>query len=74
VDFTPTAEIVIVEEAALREHLDEVRATLGAGDTLHLVSASGERLGVESISLADALPNRPPEQHPPEQRPIWLRD
>jgi hypothetical protein len=74
VDTTGAAEIVIVEEAALRERLDAVRAALGPGDMLHLVTAtSGERLVVEVIGgvdvAADTLLNRPTVR-----RPIWLRN
>lgn len=74
VDTTAAAEIVIVEEAAFQERLDAVRAALGPGDVLHLVTAvTGERLVVEVIGgadvTADALLNRPAVR-----RPIWLRD
>ena len=73
VDTTSAAELVIVEEAAFRAHLDDVRAALGAGDMLHLVSVAGERLAVDVIAApdveSDPVPNRPPDR-----RPIWLRN
>jgi hypothetical protein len=73
VDTTAAAEIVIVEEAALRERLDAVRATLGSGDVLHLVtSAPGERLVVEVIGGADVTADAPLSR-PAVRRPIWLR-
>ena len=60
-DATAWAEVVIVEEEALRARLDDVRALLGAGDVLHLVTAVGERLSVESLrGEGDDLPARPP--------------
>ena len=59
-DATAWAEVVIVEEEALRTRLDEVRALLGAGDFLHLVTASGDRLSVESLRGGDGPPARPP--------------
>jgi hypothetical protein len=73
VDTTPTAEIVIVEEAAFRARLDHVRAVLGAGDMLHLVTTAGERLVVEVIEPPDVLDDAP-WSRPPEKRPVWLRD
>lgn len=60
-DVTPCAALVIVEEEALRAHLDEVRAVLGAGDALHLITVAGDRLSVEALRGADAEPlPRPP--------------
>ena len=60
-DATAWAEVVIVEEEALRARLDEVRALLGAGDSLHLATASGDRLSVESLRGGDkGSPARPP--------------
>lgn len=71
VDTTGSSELVIVEEAALREHLGALRAALGAGDMLHLIACGGARLSVEVIAPpdvdADSLPERPPERRPP-----WL--
>lgn len=70
-DTTAAAELVIVEEAALRVRLAEVRATLAEGDTLHLITHSGGRLVVEVIEPPDAgadrLVLRPADQIPP-----WL--
>ncbi len=60
-DMTASSELVIVEEAAFRQHLDEVRAVLHAGDMLHLISRIGERLTVEVIAGGDAV-LRPPWQ------------
>lgn len=59
-DATAWAEVVIVEEEALRARLDDVRALLGTGDVLHLVTASGNRLSVESLRGGDEPPARPP--------------
>lgn len=61
-DAMAWAEVVIVEEEALRARLDEVRALLGAGDSLHLVTANGDRLSVESLrgGRGDGPPVRPP--------------
>lgn len=73
VDTTPAAEIVIVEEAALRAHLEEVQAALGEGDTLHLVTASGERLVIEVIAAPGGLADSPPKPSS-ERRPIWLKN
>ncbi len=53
---TPGAVLAIVEEEALRAHLDEVRAALGTGDMLHLITAAGDRLTVEVVRSADAQP------------------
>mgnify|MGYP000005846520 CR=1 FL=1 len=64
-DVTPGAALVIVEEAALRAHLDELRAVLGSGDVLHLITAAGDRLTVEVVRSADAQPLA---------RPWWLND
>ncbi len=74
VDTTAAAEIVIVEEAALRERLEAVRAALGVGDILHLVTtAPGERLVVEVIGGADVTADSP-LRRPAVRRPVWLRD
>ncbi len=60
-DATAWAEVVIVEEEVLRARLGDVRALLDAGDVLHLVTASGDRLSVESLrGGGDKLPARPP--------------
>lgn len=71
-DTTADAELVIVEEAALREHLAEVQAALGEGDMLHKITKAGERLYVNVIAapgvMADNLSNRPPGR-----KPVWLR-
>ncbi len=71
-DTTAVSEIVIVEEAAFRARLDDVRATLDDGDMLHMVSRTGDRLQVTAIVppevSSDPLPARPPERRPP-----WLR-
>lgn len=68
-DTTGTSEVVIVEEEALREQVSAVRATLGAGDMLHLIARQGERLSVEVIAPpdveADSVPDRPAERRPP---------
>lgn len=72
-DTTPASEIVIVEEAAFRARLAEVRATLGADDLLHLVTLRpGGRLGVEAITAPDV--DDPLGPRPPARRPPWLRD
>ncbi len=72
-DTTGASELVIVAEAAFRAHIGEVRATLGAGDMLHLVAQVKGRLQVQVIAppdvTADALPQRPPTRRPP-----WLRE
>ena len=72
-DTTPAAEIVVVETAALRAHLDAVRAALGAQDMLHLITANGDRLAVEVIAgpeaAADETLNRPLAR-----RPAWQQD
>jgi hypothetical protein len=74
VDTTAAAEIVIVEEAAFRAHLDAVRAALGAGDMLHLVTTTaGERLVVEVIGGAEVTADTPLNR-PAARRPVWLRD
>jgi hypothetical protein len=73
VDTTPAAEIVIVEETALRAHLEDVQATIGAGDTLHLVTASGERLVIEVIAAPGGLADSPPELVS-WRRPVWLKN
>jgi hypothetical protein len=74
VDMTAAAEIVIVEEAAFRAHLDAVRAALGADDMLHLVTtAAGERLVVEVIGGAEVTADTPLNR-PTARRPVWLRD
>ncbi len=73
VDTTAAAEIVIVEEAALRERLDAVRSALGAEDVLHLVTTlSGGRLVVEVIGGADVVDDSPLSR-PAVRRPVWLR-
>ncbi len=60
-DATACAEVVIVEEASLRARLGDVQALLGAGDTLHLVTVSGERLSVEALhGPGRDMPARPP--------------
>ncbi len=68
-DTTGASELVIVEEAALREQIGAVRAALGAGDMLHLIARQGERLAVEVIAPtdvdADSSPDRPAERRPP---------
>jgi hypothetical protein len=73
VDTTSAAEIVIVEEAAFRVRLDDVRAALGEGDMLHLITTAGERLMVEVIAAPDVLADSPLNR-PAERRPAWLRD
>ncbi len=55
-DVTPAAALVIVEEDALRAHLDEVRAALGADDTLHLITATEDRINVETLRGVNARP------------------
>jgi len=64
-DTTPCAELVIVEEKALRAHLDSLRAALGAGDVLHVIVAAGDRLNVETV--------RGPAPQP-LTRPPWLAE
>ncbi len=69
-DMTASAEIVIVDKAAIRAQLDAVRAALGPGDRLHLVSAQGDRLSVEVI----AAPGEPLAADWPRgegSRPPW---
>jgi hypothetical protein len=72
-DTTPTAEVVIVEEAALDAHLAEVRAVLGEHDMLHKITKRGDRLYVNVIAspgvMADDLARRPADR-----RPAWLSD
>lgn len=63
-DVTPWAALVIVEEAALRARLDDVCAALGANDSLHLITVTGERLNVETV-------RSPAAQHA-LARPFWL--
>ena len=69
-DMTASAELVIVDEAALRAQLDAVRAALGPGDRLHLISAQGDRLNVEVIAAPDepVSPDVPTREGP---RPPW---
>ncbi|MEL7673564.1 MAG: hypothetical protein AAGU78_07480 [Chloroflexota bacterium] len=69
-DMTGCAEIVIVEEAALRAQLHTVRATLGPADRLHLISVQGARLSVEVIAApgADLSPGAQAADGP---RPPW---
>ncbi len=70
--MTPAAEVVIVEEAALRRQIEAVRAALGSGDRLLLIGAQGERLHVEQIAPPDE--DAPPVYPiPVEQRPPWRR-
>lgn len=70
-DTTPVSEIVIVEEAAFRVRLNNVRATLGPNDMLHMVIKTKDRLRVVVIAspeiMADDLARRPAER-----RPVWL--
>lgn len=68
-DMTACAEIVIVEEAALREKLHAVRAVLGPADRLHLVSAQGARLNVEVIATSGV--DLSPGVAPDRLRPSW---
>ena len=65
-DTTAASALVIVEEAAFRAHLDEVRAVLGSEDALHLIAAEGARLSVEAITHDDT------DDQPASQRPPWL--
>ena len=71
-DTTASAELVIVEEAAFDAHRAEVLAVLGAGDVLHKIGKTGDRLVVNVIAppdvMADPLPNRPASRRPP-----WLQ-
>lgn len=69
-DMTASAELVIVDAAALRAQLDAVRAALGPGDRLHLISAQGDRLNVEVIAAPDEplSPDFPAHDGP---RPPW---
>ncbi len=68
-DTTGASELVIVEEAALREHTGAVRAVLGQGDMLHVIARVGDRLSVDVIAPpdveADSVPDRPAERRPP---------
>lgn len=68
----PAAEVVIVDEAALRGQIEAVRAALETGDRLLLIGAQGERLRVEQIAPPgeDMIPGQP---IPVEQRPPWRR-
>ena len=70
-DTTASAELVIVEEAAFRAKLEDVRRTLGEQDVLHLVTQQGARLAVETVEASDSPASVP--QRPPAQRPPWLR-
>jgi hypothetical protein len=71
-DTTASAELVIVEESALKEHLDTVRAALGENDMIHRISKTGDRLYVNVIArgviMADSLSGRPAERRPPWQQ------
>jgi len=69
-DMTACAEIVIVEEAALRAQLQAVRAALGPADRLHLVSAQGGRLNVEAIAAPGGSLS-PGAQATDGPRPPW---
>ncbi len=72
-DTTGSAELAVVDPVLIREHSAAVRATLGDGDMLHLITRVGERLTVEVIAQPsvddDRIPNRPALRRPP-----WLRD
>jgi len=70
--MTPAAEVVIVDEAALRGQIEALRAALGTGDRLLLIGAQGEHLRVEQIAPPgeDMIPGQP---IPVEQRPPWRR-
>ena len=70
-DTTASAELVIVEEAAFRARLEDVRRALGEQDVLHLITQQGARLAVETVEAADHP--APIPQRPPAQRPPWLR-
>lgn len=72
-DTTASAQLVIVEEAALRAHEDAIRAALGPGDMLHLITASGDRLRVSVIAPPGVMADRQPRR-PPERRPPWLNE
>jgi len=65
-DTTPCAELVIVEEAAFRQRIEEARAALGPRDTLHLIARTGDRLAVQTV-LSPSAPG-------PSSRPPWLAD
>ncbi len=72
-DTTGAAELVIVDPMRVREQIADVRAALGDGDMLHLITRLGERLSVEVIARPsvddDTMPTRPPARRPP-----WLQD
>lgn len=69
-DLTACAEVVIVDEAAVRAQLEGLRAALGPGDRLHLVSAQGDRLSVEVIAApGETLSAQGPRNTGP--RPLW---
>lgn len=70
-DGTPTAALVIVEEAAFRQRLDAARAVLGPDDALHLITQAGGRLSVLAIRPATTSGTAPQEFAP---RPPWLAD
>ncbi len=70
-DTTASAELVIVEEAAFRARMDEVRRLLSAQDTLHLITQRDGRLVIETVEVADT-PTVP--QRPAAQRPPWLKN
>ena len=69
-DTTASAELVIVEEAAFRAQVEEIRRTLGEQDVLHLVTQRGGRLEVETIEATNHP--TPVPQRPRSQRPPWL--
>ncbi|NLE53214.1 MAG: hypothetical protein GX613_17595 [Chloroflexi bacterium] len=69
-DMTASAELVIVEEAAVRAQLDALRGALGPGDRLHLISAQADRLSVEVIAApGETLSAQWPRTDGP--RPPW---
>lgn len=72
-DTTASAELVIVEKAALEEHLATVRAALGPDDILHKITTIGDRLYVNVIASAAAQPDNL-NKRPVDHRPPWLRD
>ena len=69
-DTTASAELVIVEEAAFRAHVEEIRRTLGEQDMLHLVTQRDGRLVVETVEAGERP--APVPQRPRSQRPPWL--
>ncbi len=70
-DSTPTAALVIVDEAAFRQRLDAARAVLGPYDALHLVTQAGGRLSVLAIGAVTASGSALQES---ASRPPWLVD